>query len=191
MTVIMAVKRNDEVWVGSDTRISSGDFKIDYDIEQDCKLVILNHAVIGAAGDLTMRNLLELFASKGAKETVFESKLDVIAFFLRFKKFLKRHAGLGESEQNQVQNLWNTGWVVATKTAIFEVDQDGAVLEVPESSVIGSGCYSARAVLDYIFTYQPSFSTSKAMLRAHQMAVKHNLSCGGPQVQINVTKLLS
>ena len=67
MTVIMAIKRNNEVWVGSDTRISSGDFKIDCEIEQDCKLVLLDHAVIGAAGDLTMRNLLELFVSRGAK----------------------------------------------------------------------------------------------------------------------------
>lgn len=191
MTVIMAIKRNNEVWVGSDTRISSGDFKIDCEIKQDCKLVLLDHAVIGAAGDLTMRNLLELFISRGAKETVFETKLDVITFFLGFRKFLKRHAGLGESEQNQVQNLHNTGWLVATKTSIFEVDQDGAVLEIPDVCVIGSGSLTARAVLDYIFTYQPKFSTPKAMLRAHEMAIKHNLSCGGSQVQVNVTKLMN
>ena len=191
MTVIMAVKRNEEVWVGSDTRITAGDYKIDNEIEQDCKLVMLDHAVIGAAGDLTMRNLLELFISRGAKESLFENKLDVITFFLRFKRFLKRNAGLGESEQNQVQNLQNTGWIVATKDKIFEVDQDGAVLEIADVCVIGSGTYSARAVLDYVLTYQPKFSTSKAMFRAHEIAIKHNLSCGGNQVQINVTKLLS
>ncbi len=191
MTVIMAIKRNDEVWLGSDTRITSGDFKVDCKVEQDSKLIVLDHAVIGAAGDLTIRNLLELFISRGAKEAAFETKLDVVSFFLRFKKFLKRHAGLGESEQNQVQNLWNTGWVVATKTSIFEIDQDGAVLELPDICVIGSGSPTARAVLEYIFTYQPKFSTTNAMLRAHEMATKHNLSCGGPQVQINVTQLLS
>lgn len=192
MTVIMAIKRNDEVWVGSDTRITAGiDYKIDCNVEQDCKLVLLDKAVIGAAGDLTMRNLLELFVSRGAKEASFESKLDVITFFIRFKKFLKRHAGLGDPEQNQVQNLYNTGWIVATKDKIFEVDQDGSVLEIPDVCVIGSGSSSARAILDYIFTYQPNFSTAKAMRRAHEIAIKHNLSCGGIQVRMNVTKVLS
>lgn len=110
MTVIMAIKRNNEVWLGSDTRITCGiEHKVDCEIKQDCKLILLDHAVIGAAGDLTMRNLLELFITRGSKETIFETKLDVVGFFLRFKKFLKRHAGLGESEQNQVQNLHNTG----------------------------------------------------------------------------------
>lgn len=192
MTVIMAVKRNDEVWVGSDTRITFGnDYKLDCNVEQDSKLVLLDHAVIGAAGDLTVRNLLELFISKGGREAPFDTKLDVISFFIRFKKFLKRHAGLGESEPNQVQNLNNTGWVVATKTKIFEVDQDGSVLEIPDVCVIGSGSFSARAVLEYIFTHHRSFSTQKAMSRAHEIAVKQNLSCGGPQVQINVTQVLS
>lgn len=193
MTVIMAVKRNNEVWVGSDTRITSGcDYKIDCSIEQDSKLVVTDHAVIGAAGDLTMRNYLELFITRGTnKEALFDSKLDVITFFIRFKKFLKRHAGLGEPELNQVQNLYNTGWLIATKNKIFEVDQDGAVLEITDICVIGSGGMTARAILEYIFQYQPQFSTPKAMLRAHEMAIKHNLSCGGPQVQVNVTKLMS
>jgi len=189
MTVIMAVKRNDEVWIGSDTRITFGnDYGIDFDTEHDSKLVLLDNAVIGGAGDVTVRNFLELFVSKGARETVFETKLDVISFFIRFKKFLKRYAGLGESEPNQVQNLNNTGWIVATKNKIFEVDQDGSVLEMPKMSVIGSGCFSAMAVLEYIFIHQPKFSTPKAMARAHEIAIKHNLSCGGPQVQLNVTK---
>lgn len=191
MTVIMAIKRNEEVWMGSDTRITSGDYGVDCNVEQDSKLVFLDHAVIGSAGDLTMRNLLELFITRGAKEAVFETKVDVITFFLRFKRFLKRHAGLGEPEQNQVQNLHNTGWIVATKNKVFEVDQDGAVMEITGVCVIGSGGISARAVLEYVFSHQPTLSTPKAMQRAHEIALKHNLSCGGSQVQVNVTKLMS
>lgn len=191
MTVIMALKKDSEIWVGADSRLTAGDFPIDCPAEHDSKIVLMDHAVIGAAGDLTMRNLMELFVSKGPKETEFNDKLDVIAFFLRFRKFLKRHAGLGEPEQNQVQNLHNTGWLLATKNKIFEIDQDGAVLEVPQFTVIGSGTTTARAILEYMTKYQPNLSPSKTMRRAHEMATKHNLSCGGIQIQINVTKFLS
>lgn len=66
MTVIMAVKRDGEVWLGSDTRITYGnDTKVDCSIEHDSKLVFLKNAIIGAAGDITIRNYLELFVSKG------------------------------------------------------------------------------------------------------------------------------
>jgi ATP-dependent protease HslVU (ClpYQ) peptidase subunit len=189
----MAIKKDGEVWIGSDTRIVYGnDFKIDCSLEQDSKLVVLDHAVIGAAGDVNMRNYLELYISKGNKKSVkLSSKLDIIEFFINFKKFLKRHAGLGESNLNEVQNLNNTAWLIATKDKIFEFDQDGAILEVADFCVIGSGSIAARAILEYISTYQPKFSASKTMLRAHEVAVKHTLSCGGPQVQINVTKNLS
>jgi ATP-dependent protease HslVU (ClpYQ) peptidase subunit len=189
----MAVKRGGDVWLGSDTRITYGnDFKIDCAIEHDSKLVVMKNAIIGAAGDITMRNYLELFISKGDnRESPFETKLDVIEFFIRFKKFLKRHAGLGESMLNQVQNLDNTVWLVATKSKVFEYDQDGGIVEIADVCVIGSGGTSARAVLDYIFEHQPTLSVPKAMVRAHDIAVKNTLSCGGPQIQVNVTKLLS
>lgn len=193
MTVIMAIKKNKEVWIGSDTRITYGiDYKIDCSPEHDSKLVKLDTAIIGAAGDITMRNYLELFISRSDNASVpLTQKLEVIEFFINFKKFLKRHAGLGESEQNQVQNLMNTSWLVATKDKIFEYDQDGGIVEMAESCVIGSGAPAARAVIEYISLHQSSLSASKTMERAHEIAIKQNLACGGPQLQINVTKLLS
>lgn len=193
MTVIMAVKRDGNVWLGSDTRITYGnDTKVDCSPEHDSKLVLLRNAIIGAAGDITMRNYLELFISKGDNvEAPFDSKLHVIEFFVRFRKFLKRHAGLGESMMNQVQNLENTDWIVATKNKIFGYNQDGGTIEYPGTYVIGSGSDSAKAVLDYIAEYQPTMSVEKTLARAHEMTTKNHLSCGGPQVQVNVTKALS
>jgi ATP-dependent protease HslVU (ClpYQ) peptidase subunit len=192
MTVIMAVKRAGQVWLGSDTRITYGnDFKVDCPIDLDSKLVKLETGIVGAAGDITMRNYLELFVSKGDNaKTPLDTKLDVIEFFINFKKFLKRHAGLGDADSNQVQNLHNTAWVIVTKDRIFELDEDGGILECQDMCVIGSGAVAARSVLDYIFTHQPKLTTETALQRAHEVTVKNNISCGGEQVRINVTELL-
>jgi len=191
MTVIMAVKRAGEVWLGSDTRVTEGDFPVDMDLRQDSKLLLLKNAVIGAAGDLTMRNYMELFVTRGNNgEFPFQDKLDVIEFFLAFKKFLKKHAGLGGSDMNQVQGIHNTQWLIATRKQIFTLDQDGAILEHPEMCVIGSGTYTARAILEYIQRYQPSLPVPKMLARAHDLSIRHNLSCGGDQLQVNVTKEL-
>lgn len=191
MTVIMAVKRAGEVWLGSDTRVTEGDFPVDMDLRQDSKLLLLKNAVIGAAGDLTMRNYMELFVTRGNNgEFPFQDKLDVIEFFLAFKKFLKKHAGLGGSDMNQVQGLHNTQWILATKTQIFTLDQDGAILEYPELCVIGSGTYTARGVLGYMLKYQPKLPTHVMLTRAHDLSIQQNLTCGGPQFQVNVTKEL-
>jgi len=201
MTVIMALKRNGQVWLGADTRITDGDYGIDYQVsehedfhhslEMDSKLVLLDHAIIGCAGDVTMRNYLELFVSRNKNKTLpFDHKLHVIEFFIVFKKFLKKEAGLGDSGSNEVQGIHNTSWLVATPERIFTVDYDGAVLEYPVMCAVGSGTYSARAALEYMLEYQPKILPTKMLERAHEIVVRHNLTCGGNQIQINVTKAL-
>jgi 20S proteasome alpha/beta subunit len=80
--------------------------------------------------------------------------------------------------------------VIVTKDRIFELDQDGGIIEIPDICVIGSGSVTARAVLEYVFLHQPKTKTEVALERAHEMTVRHNLSCGGEQVRINVTELL-
>lgn len=192
MTVIMALKRNDQVWLGSDTRITDGEYKVDFSLSgMDSKLIILNNAVIGTAGDLTVRNYLELFVSKQKKPFLFDHKLDVIEFFIAFKKFLKREGGLGDAGYNEMQGVHNASWLVATASQIFTIDQDGAVLEHPEMCVIGSGTYTARAILEYMLQYDPKLSPFKMLSRAHEISVKHNLTCGGKQILLNVTKTLT
>jgi len=194
MTVIMALKRNNQVWLGSDTRITDGDYGIDYEVrensdcslEMDSKLVFLDNAIIGVSGDLKMRNYLELFVARGKNKSLpFDGKLHVVKFFISFKKFLRKEAELEDSGHNEGMQ-----WLVATPEKIFTVDQDGAVLEYPVMCVIGSGTYSARAVLEYMLEYQPNLSASKMLERAHEVTVRHNLTCGGRQFQINVTNSL-
>lgn len=191
MTVIMALKRLGEVWLGTDTRITEGDYKVDYSPMMDSKVLTLQNALVGAAGELTMRNYMELFVGKDENYIhPFENKLDVIEFFLKFKRFLKRQAGLGSSDINQVQGMHNTQWLVATRSQIFTMDQDGAILEFPVFCVIGSGTHTARAILEYLTTYQPKLSPGTILSRAHEITIHHNITCGGNQIQVNVSKEL-
>lgn len=192
MTVIMGIKRAGEIWIGSDRRIGEGDYVIDPSEETDSKLVYLNHAIIGAAGDITMRNFLELYVSKGDhKEFPFTNKLSVMEFFISFRKYLKRQAGLGPSDSGQVQNLENTSWLIATKDKLFEMDEDGGILEHAELCAIGSGSIVARTLLEYMMDHQSNLDPALMLSRAHTHVIRRISGCGGSQIQVNVTTKLS
>lgn len=192
MTVIMGIKRAGEIWIGSDRRIGFGDYVMDPPESVDSKLVYLDHAIIGAAGDITMRNYLELFVSKSDnREYVFDTKLSVIEFFIHFKKFLKRHAGLGGSDSGQVQIMGNSDWIIATKDKLFELNEDGGIMELDDICAIGCGQIVARTTLEYMFEYQPELDPATMLGRAHSHVVRRVSGCGGTQIVVNATAKLT
>lgn len=191
MTVIMAIKKDGEIWVGADRRINYDHFIVDPTQDQDSKLVHLNHAIIGGAGDITIRNFLELFVSRGVnKEFLFSGKLSVMEFFISFKKFLKRHAGLGDADSNQVQNLQNTDWLIATRTHLFEMNEDGGILDTGNLCVVGCGQLTARPILSYLMENHPELSAEEMLRRAYKIVLRYDGGCGGDLQVVNLTKTL-
>lgn len=191
MTIIMGVKRAGEVWIGSDRRIGDGGYYEDPSDSIDSKLVFMDHAIIGAAGAITMRNYLELFVSKSDnKEYVFDTKLSVIEFFIHFKKFLKRHAGLGGSDPNEVQNIADTDWLIATRDKLFNLNEDGGIMEMEDIIAIGSGQVVGRTALQYMKTYDQGLTAPEMLKRAHALVCSCVSGCGGEQVLVNATEKL-
>lgn len=189
MTIIFSFKKNESVWIACDRYITYGDIVINP--KQDSKLVHMTNAIIGGAGDLTIRNHLELYVSKGEIiNTEFNTKNDVMQFFINFKKYMTKVGGLGEAEHNQVQQFQNAGFIVATRENIFEVDEDCGVLEFDRFAAGGRGEEMAMALLEYFYTFKKNIDPETMTKRIMKVVYKYQNSCGGSPTLINVTETL-
>jgi ATP-dependent protease HslVU (ClpYQ) peptidase subunit len=153
------------------------------------KTIVLENAILGFAGDVSMQNLMEYFLSKNPQTSTFESKVDVIGLFLDFKKFLRRNAEYGRPAVSQQLDM-NSHWTLLTKEKMYEINFDGSVIEYDDFCAIGSGAVVARAIFDYMATFQPKLSIKTMIERTHLMVCNQVPSCGGDQEIINVTLFL-
>lgn len=186
MTIIFAFKKDNEIWLASDQCISDND--VVYYSKLDSKTVKLENAIIGASGDCTMRNHLELFVTlKNNLSAPFASKTDVMHFFINFKRYLSRVAGLGDAEHNQIQNLHNSDFLIATRDKMFWMDEDCGIMEFDKFVAIGRGKEMGTALLDYLFTYKKSLSPQELTSRIMKVVFKYQNTCGGKVTLTNVT----
>lgn len=187
MTIIISFKKDDNVWIACDRYITYGDMVIDPEL--DSKLVYLDNAIIGGCGDITIRNHLELFVTlKNNKQAKFEDKNDVMRFMISFKRYMKITAGLGEAAPNQVQQFSNTGFLVATKDKMFEVDEDCGVLEFDKFVAVGRGAEMAIALLEYLYQFRKSATAEEVTQKVLPIVYKYQTSCGGKWTLLNVTE---
>jgi ATP-dependent protease HslVU (ClpYQ) peptidase subunit len=187
MTIIIGFKKDNQVWIACDRYITYGDLIVDPKL--DSKLVHMANAVIGGCGDLTIRNHLELYISKGNNyEIVLSSKNDVMQFFINFKKYLTKTAGLGEAEHNQVQEFHNSGFMVATSDRLFLVDEDCGVIEFDRFCCAGRGEEMGLALLEYFYTFKKSTKPETMVKRIMKVIYKYQNSCGGQPTLVNVTQ---
>lgn len=189
MTVVIGLKHEGEVWIAADSRVTDDDgTKFDLDVGIDSKLFKLNHCVIGFAGDLTAKSMMESYlgSHRSKKNAVITDRNSVMKFFLDFRSFLKTTVGMEESEIAKI----DVSWLVATKERLFVCDGDNAILEFSSFCTIGTGAYSARAVLEYTELYNPELSPQEKLTRAHKVAVKHNATCGGTQEVYRMADIL-
>jgi ATP-dependent protease HslVU (ClpYQ) peptidase subunit len=188
MTIVFATKHNNQIWISADTYLTSNpDAKIDTSLET--KLLLLDNAVLGFAGDVSMQNIMEYFLAKNPQAATFDSKIDVIGLFLEFKKFLRRNAEYGRPASNQHMDM-NSYWLLATKNKMYEINFDGCVIEHDDFCAIGSGGVVAKAIFNYMTNFQPKLSIKTMIERTHLMTCNQVASCGGDQEIINVTLFL-
>lgn len=190
MTIIIGLKRNNEVLLCADRRISSGDLYSDSYGEEgfDSKLVVASNFVIGSSGSISIRNMMELFLQK--EEILnfeIESKIDVIEFFLKFKKFVHKRLGLGSPDTNSPQELHGADWLVATRDKLFEINQDFAVMDTPKVALIGSGSYIGLGAISILLEEKPELDNVSLLEKTHRVVLKHQYNCGGSPQIINAT----
>jgi ATP-dependent protease HslVU (ClpYQ) peptidase subunit len=183
MTVILGLKKNNEIWLSADTRITANNSIADSAFTS--KVLNLKNCFIAFSGNVMFRDYFELFSNERSFEfpEVFNSKLDVMKVFIKFWGFLKENEAriFGDDSESYTA-------LVATATSLYEVDPDNTVTELSSFGAIGSGGLIASGVMDYLISKeeQPEI----ILQESHNVACKYDVSCGGDQEIFNVTRLL-
>ena len=189
MTVILGLKKDNQVWISADTRITADTAIVDS--SHGTKIVKLKDCVVGFAGNVMFRDYFELYCSErlaqdpnGSIFNGFTSRLDVMKVFIAYWVFVKETHGriLGEDAECYTA-------LVATPNTLYEVDPDNTVTELSSFGAIGSGGTIASGVIDCLLNRDER--PEVILEEAHNVACKYDTACGGSQEVINVTRFTS
>ena len=174
MTVCVALKRNNEVYIGTDTLGSSMISCQNYGE----KLIYNKHFILAFAGSYRGAQVIEknIDFIKGAPRNK-KDVIDIAEYFriLHIKAGIPFHGAEGEFPSSE------TTMLLATKDEIYIVESNYQVL-VPEAGYAteGSGSYISMGVIYGLLKgTNKKISTKKIVEHAINSAIEHVPSCGG------------
>lgn len=206
MTICCAVKFEGKVVIASDSEITYDEYSKLTDVSgspkiyqfKDCYVAISGMSPMGEALDI-MQNDPDFMAGFNVK-----TRQDVRSFTEVLYATLKMVVDDSLTSGDIVQHAGMS--IMATPTGIYSLWQDLSVLEHHNFVCVGAGGPSARAALEVL--YEDLVKVQKAVVkgfydteerqwevierittRAVNVAIKHNLGCGGKIEMFRVTPL--
>ena len=188
MSIVVGMKQKNKVWLACDKQITTGDTKA-FLVSPHNKIVSVPERpgiLIGSVGYLRGINLLETNNSYIDELCYYKNQIDynymVNIFPLLLNELYCAHR-FTTQEENKPLNLENK-FLLATPKSLFEVGNDGSVLEI-DRTAIGSG---SDLVLGIINSYQKDNYSDSEMIEILQKAIKaasYNTGCSGGCVIMN------
>ena len=174
MTVIAAIKRNNEVWIGADSFLGNW-----YAISPPTDMVKLNplgNSMIAITGTCTFRDIIEEMSKEDKKWTITDrtsARKIGKELYLRLKEELEEG-----TVTNKEAEAESSGFIICTKDNIYEIQGDTSCLVHEEMHAMGAGWKEAVSVLFAL--YDSDFSNSEVLERALKTACKLNPLCSEP-----------
>ncbi len=190
MTVIAALKKDDEIWLAADRLTSWGSF-VRTDLANGTKLARYKNAIIGSSGRSLYGNALRYCANEYPKmySSPFENEDDVFKFFFQFYDFVKKNYNLGSSETNDVSRLSHSQFMVVTSSRIFQISSCRDVTEFANFDAIGSGHEIIMGAIDALNGVLDD--PQEILRRAFATCCRYIDNCGGEIELLNVTRELA
>ena len=184
MSIALAVEKNGELIVASDTLTSFGHTKVPPVLHAAKKVRRIGASFLAATGWGLYENILDDVLTRrknlrlGTREQIFD-------FFLRLwgdlhKRYSFVDDQIDEKESGPFGNLDST-FIVAGRTGIFYVGPDMSVTEVQHYFAIGSGAQFALGALHAL--HGTKLDAETIARRAVEAAIDFDTYCGG-EVQI-------
>lgn len=169
MTVIVGLKDDKGIYIGSDSRITIGNIMGDL-IEP--KIFKVGDIIMGISGtydnDQLIRYSMELPSNT---ENISPLRYLISVFIPAIKKCLIDGG-------KDLQNLEDVGMILIYKNRVFEVDASLSIIETTDDFVtIGSGADIARGALYATADIQDS---RKRVEMAIEAAIEYDFNCGHP-----------
>ena len=188
MTILAAMKKNDDVWLMADRAISWDNFR-----RTDAKLskiIPLDNALIATSGMFIYNEAMQfmLSAHPELRRAPFRNKNDVIAYFLKFHRFLRETFGQGSAEMNEIAKISGGWFLVVTENGIFEVYPNKSVYEYENFAALGSGSHMATAAMHVLYDREEHAET--ILTEVFQTVCSYVADCAGEMELVSARQLL-
>lgn len=188
MSVVVAIKENDRVWMACDSQVSMGwstkltltnsnNYKI-------CRPEKEKETLIGVVGDLKLQNIIRIqdeFIDELTKlKNEFNFKYVVKEIVPKIFK-LSHDNQLVEKVKDQPTYYFNGGLTFAHKDKLFSISSDGSVIEIDDYCADGSGF---RFSLGYLNSCTDK-SKKDAIVKAVKSACETDMFVNYPIIVMN------
>jgi ATP-dependent protease HslVU (ClpYQ) peptidase subunit len=139
MTILVAVKKNDRVYMGAD-RITTFGNEYFTDIVNGSKIIKLKHAYLATSGYTLMDNIIEHLHQLNHKmlDNPFQDRAQTFSFFLELYGELKKSYTLVDTGKDTFAGIYNV-FLIVTPSHIFGVSNNLSVHEYDRYAAQGAG----------------------------------------------------
>ena len=147
MTILVAVKKNDQVFLGAD-RITTFGNEYSTDLVNSSKIIKLKHGYLATSGYTLLDNIVEHLYNTDHKmmENSFSDRAQVFHFFLQLLKEMRKNYTLVDSGKDTYATMYNV-FLLVTPTSIYGVSNNLAVHEYEKYAAKGAGSDYAQGCL--------------------------------------------
>ncbi len=181
MSVICAVKKNNQICIAADGQFNFGSTTIRGEHLKDLsKLLEVGDSVIGLSGWHSMQLVFEHLIATRPELFRLNSRLEIFDTLLGLQNILKEayFIEVTEGEEEQPVESNQISAVIVNPNGIFEIDTYREVYEYNDFCAIGSGYRYALGALHALYPRDlPAQEIAEAGVRA---AIEYDNSCGPP-----------
>ncbi|HEY9775181.1 MAG TPA: hypothetical protein V6C81_15560 [Planktothrix sp.] len=167
MTILVAVKKNNRVFLGAD-RITTFGNEYTTDLVNGSKIMKLKHAYLATSGYTLLDNVIEHLFTHNHKmvENEFNNRAQVFSFFLELYSELKKSYTLIDGGKDTYASMYNV-FLVVTPTNIYGISNNLAVHEYEKFAAKGAGSdYSQGALYGIYDLLDDGFEITRVALEA-------------------------
>ena len=167
MTILVAVKKNDRVYLGAD-RITTFGNEYSTDLVNGSKIIKLKHAYLATSGYTLLDNVIEHLYAVNHKmmDNTFRNRAEVFSFFLELFGELKKNYTLVDVGKDTYATMYNV-FLLVTPTSIYGISNNLAVHEYERFAAKGAGADYAQGCLYGVFDLmEDGFEITRLALEA-------------------------
>ena len=186
MTIILAVNKNDETVIASDSRVSFGNEIIPGDNLPVEKIIKFGDSYIGSSGWGVYDNILADFI-RSKRDTNLDDAQSIFSFFMDLWKDLHKQYSLVNDQSSGKESPFgdlDAKFLIVNWNGIFLVSSNMSVRKFNKYYAIGSGSSYSLGALDLL--YDQKFDAESIARRAVATAITFDNTCGG---KIDVRKV--
>ena len=153
MSIVIGIKTKDNVYLGADTQVSYGGLKdsLTGECSKLWRVKGTTEGVMGGVGRLRDTQIIQTaFPLIALEDVVAGINYDyvVTSLFDSIYNELLKHNRISRDEHGNFSNQTHNSFLFAYGKELYEISEDGAVIETDDYLVIGSGAEVAMGVLE-------------------------------------------